>query len=195
MEEVDAVRLTIAARCRFSSPDIRATKTEPSLSQKSPNELLGGLYCRLTPCEARWLTRLVLRDYRPIELDERAVFRSFHILLPLVLKVRDQLPTAVSLVRHITLPAGPNIVAGLLKPALGTKVGRQTWLKGRSIKNCLELVGPKQISCEQKVDGEYCQIHIDLRNKGRPIQIFSKSGKDCTQDRKHWHGYICVCVL
>lgn len=187
---MDAVLLAIAAGCRFSSPAIRATEVDTSLSQKNPNELLGNLYCRLTPCEAKWLTRLVLRDYRPIELDERIIFRSCHTLLPLMLKVRDHLPTAVNLVRRITLPAKPNVVAGLLKPALGTKVGRQTWLKGRSIKNCLDLVGRNQVSCEQKIDGEYCQIHIDLRNKGRPIQIFSKSGKDSTQDRKRLHGYV-----
>jgi len=37
---------------------------------------------------------------------------------------------------------------------------------------------------------EYCQIHIDL-SKGRDwIKIFSKSGRDSTQDRVGIHGYI-----
>lgn len=39
------------------------------------------------------------------------------------------------------------------------------------------------MSIEKKYDGEYCQIHIDLANQQNPIQIFSKSGKDSTQDR------------
>lgn len=46
------------------------------------------------------------------------------------------------------------------------------------------------MSCEEKLDGEYCQIHIDL-SKGRDcIQIFSKSGKDSTMDRIGLHDAI-----
>lgn len=46
------------------------------------------------------------------------------------------------------------------------------------------------MSCEEKLDGEYCQIHIDL-SKGRDcIQIFSKSGKDSTMDRTGLHDSI-----
>ncbi|KAM0278556.1 hypothetical protein ACHAQH_005124 [Verticillium albo-atrum] len=40
------------------------------------------------------------------------------------------------------------------------------------------------------MDGEYCQIHIDLSKGSRNIQIFSKSGKDSTQDRIGVHQAI-----
>ncbi|KAH8742208.1 hypothetical protein F5883DRAFT_440439 [Diaporthe sp. PMI_573] len=77
----------------------------------------------------------------------------------------------------------------LFKPQIGVKVGRQTWLKGRSIKHCLEM-GKGFMSVKNKMDGEYCQIHIDLSRGSDRIQIFSKSGKDSTQDKKKLHGVI-----
>jgi DNA ligase 4 len=43
------------------------------------------------------------------------------------------------------------------------------------------------LSVERKYDGEYCQVHIDL-SKGRDyVKIFSKSGKDSTNDRIGLH--------
>lgn len=46
------------------------------------------------------------------------------------------------------------------------------------------------MSVERKYDGEYCQIHINTLDKSRVIQIFSKSGKDSTQDRIGLQGVI-----
>lgn len=75
-----------------------------------------------------------------------------------------------------------------MKPKLGVKVGRQQWLKGRSIKHCLDM-GHGRMSVEQKMDGEYCQIHIDASKGKHGVQIISKSGKDSTEDRQALHGY------
>ena len=75
-----------------------------------------------------------------------------------------------------------------LKPTLGVKIGRQPWFKGRSIKHCLDM-SHGRMSCEEKIDGEYCQIHIDLSKGRNCIQIFSKSGKDSTDDRIALHEY------
>ncbi|KAH8800733.1 hypothetical protein F5884DRAFT_808642, partial [Xylogone sp. PMI_703] len=49
------------------------------------------------------------------------------------------------------------------------------------------------MSVERKYDGEYCQIHIDL-NKANHIQIFSKSGKDSTSDRRGLHPALRDCL-
>ena len=70
-----------------------------------------------------------------------------------------------------------------IKPKLGTKVGRQNWFKARSIKHCMDMAGIGRMSVEKKIDGEYCQIHIDPKQGRKGIQIFSKSGKDSTEDR------------
>jgi len=39
-----------------------------------------------------------------------------------------------------------------------------------------------------RCDAEYCQIHIDLSKGSDWIKIFSKSGRDSTQDRAKIHG-------
>ncbi|KAG7130939.1 DNA ligase 4 like protein [Verticillium longisporum] len=43
------------------------------------------------------------------------------------------------------------------------------------------------MSVERKYDGEYCQVHIDLTESGAGIKIFSKSGRDSTNDRVGIH--------
>ncbi|PHH87198.1 hypothetical protein CDD83_9193 [Cordyceps sp. RAO-2017] len=40
------------------------------------------------------------------------------------------------------------------------------------------------MSVENKVDGEYCQIHVNASGNQQTIKIFSKSGKDSTEDRR-----------
>ena len=74
-----------------------------------------------------------------------------------------------------------------VKPKLSVKVGRQQWHKARSIKHCLQMC-KGLMSVEAKVDGEYCQIHVDVSKGRRGIQIFSKSGKDSTEDRDRLIG-------
>lgn len=186
MEDLDEVLTRVAAGCRFSSPAIRASNT--SRNPQSENHVLGQFFTRLSPRDAKWFTRLILKNYQPIVLEERVVLRTYHALLPRMLKVRDDLQIATDFLQHVDpSQSDPKAIASLLKPALGTKVGRPLWLKARSIKNCLDIVGRRQVSCEQKIDGEYCQIHVDLSNRNTPIRIFSKSGKDSTQDRRRLH--------
>jgi DNA ligase 4 len=59
---------------------------------------------------------------------------------------------------------------------------RAAYEKARSIKQCCQLAGQRRISVERKYDGEYCQIYIDRNKPEDCIQIFSKSGKDSTND-------------
>ncbi|KAK7996328.1 ATP dependent dna ligase domain protein [Apiospora marii] len=189
VEDIDEVLTRVAAGCRFSSPAIRASNT--SRNPQSENHVLGQFFTRLSPRDAKWFTRLILKNYQPIVLEERVVLRAYHALLPRMLKVRDDLQVATDFLQHVDpSQSDPKAIASLLKPALGTKVGRPPWLKARSIKNCLDIIGRRQASCEQKIDGEYCQIHVDLNNRDTPIQIFSKSGKDSTQDRRRLHPAI-----
>ncbi|KAI1284803.1 hypothetical protein F5Y07DRAFT_347744 [Xylaria sp. FL0933] len=189
VEEINETLGRIAAACRFSSPAVRALH-QPS-GVRDPNALLGGIYTRLGSRDAKWFTRLVLKNYRPVELDANVVFRCYHPLLPQMMKIRDDLSIATAYVRHLDeKPNDPATVASILKPRLGTKVGRQPWLKGRSIKNCMNMAQGREVACEQKIDGEYCQIHIDLRKPRDYIQIFSKNGKDSTADRIGLHKAI-----
>ncbi|CAK7212430.1 hypothetical protein SCUCBS95973_001460 [Sporothrix curviconia] len=192
VEEVDAVLHSVAARCRFSSPAVRASissrqnNTNNNTAAGVPHtQSLTRLYQRLDAGGAKWFTRLVLKDLRPVVLDDAAVARAFHPGLARALQVHADLAVAVqSLTELATHP----------RPQIGTKVGRQTWAKGRSIQNCIAIAGPQRMSCEHKMDGEYVQVHVDLVKEGGDggsvIQLFSKSGKDSTWDRVHLHSAI-----
>ncbi|OTB07774.1 hypothetical protein M426DRAFT_8373 [Hypoxylon sp. CI-4A] len=187
VKEIDDVLNSIAAASIFSSPSVRAQ----SRSSEGRNESVANIYRRLTPRDAKWFTRLVLKNYQRVVMDERLIFRCYHPLLPQIMKIRDDFSSAVAFLQHVTRsPQDHSAIASIFRPSLGTKVGRQPWLKGRSIKHCLDMGGAREMSCELKMDGEYCQIHIDLRKPHSPIQIFSKSGKDSTADRKGLHQQI-----
>ncbi|KAI0592842.1 hypothetical protein F4775DRAFT_599219 [Biscogniauxia sp. FL1348] len=189
VEEIDSVLGEIASTCRFSSPAVLASRNNQD--RKQANEALVNIYRRLSARDAKWFTRLVLKSYEPIALSHYAVFHSYHPLLPQLLKVRDDFTVATAFLQLINeSPDDQTAIASMLKPKLGMKVGRQPWFKARSIQHCLKMGRGRDISCEQKIDGEYCQIHID-RSKGFDcIQIFSKSGKDSTMDRESLHGAI-----
>ncbi|XXG99763.1 exosome 3'-_5 exonuclease subunit ski4 (Csl4) [Hypoxylon texense] len=183
VEEIDDTLSRIAAGCRFSSPSVRAL---PKV--QDANQSLANIYRRISPRDAKWFTRLVLKNYQPVAIDEHHVFRYYHFLLPQVMKVRDDITVAGDFLQRIhKSPNDQSAITSILKPCVGTKVGRQFWLKGRSIKHCLDMSRKRDMSCEQKIDGEYCQIHINLRKPSSPIQIFSKSGKDSTEDRAGLH--------
>ncbi|KAM7209130.1 hypothetical protein V8F20_000468 [Naviculisporaceae sp. PSN 640] len=192
VEEIDSLLHQIASACRFSAPSVRR-RSGGGDSNLADRELsLGDLYKRLAPRDAKWLTRLILKNFEPVVLDPQMVYRNYHPSLPSILQVQDDLTVAgrilAELRRNRSVVGRPDL-AEYLKPTLGVKVGRQPWFKGRSIKHCLDM-GHGRMSCEAKMDGEYCQIHIDLA-KGRDcIQIFSKSGKDSTRDRFKLHEPI-----
>lgn len=161
----------------------------PSSTPKNREEALGNIYTRFSPRDAKWFTRLFLKNYQPVILDQQLVYRHYHPRLPLILKVRDDFVDAGRILanhkRERTVTERDEF-AKHLQPKLGVKVGRQHWIKGRSLKQCLQI-GYGRMSCEEKYDGEYCQIHIDLTKGYDCIQIFSKSGKDSTKDRKALH--------
>lgn len=191
VEEIDETLGRIAAACRFSSPTVRAQYQ--ASTPHDANTLLAKIYTRLGSRDAKWFTRLVLKNYQPVALNANVVFRCYHPLLPQMMKIRDDLSISTAFVRHIDATSNqPSAIASILKPRLGTKVGRQPWFKGRSIKNCMNMLRGREFVCEQKLDGEYCQIHIDLRKPHNSIQIFSKSGKDSTADRIGLHRLVKI---
>ncbi|KAI0392610.1 hypothetical protein F5Y17DRAFT_435582 [Xylariaceae sp. FL0594] len=191
VEEIDNGLSRLAATCRFSSPAVRALHPASDSESRDPSSILGRIYSRLGSRDAKWFTRLVLKNYQPVVLDSHAVFRNYHPLLPQMMKIRDDISVATAFVRHIDESShDPTAIARILKPRLGTKVGRPPWFKGRSIKHCMDMLRGRDFACEKKMDGEYCQIHVDLSKRHNPIQIFSKSGKDSTADRVHLHQAI-----
>lgn len=198
LEEIDDVLSRIAltvAGVSCTSPG--------DAEDNSPLALLSPIFRRLTGREAKWLVRMILKSYAPIELPEQAILRCFHFLLPELLVVKNSIEAAVAVLGHQDLRQQPhdpptdqraNIrrrVERYLAPELGVMIKRQRYYKARSISHCYNMTNRRYMSVERKYDGEYCQIHIDrTRTSGCQIQIFSKSGKDSTNDRIRLHGAI-----
>jgi len=197
IEEIEEVLLTIAGKSRFSSPEVRSLALK-STKDDGVTDLLGPLYQRLQAREAKWLTRLILKNYEPIIISDSFIYRLYHPFLPGLLKVQAELRPALKILKTLDYDpskGGPPVddidVLSAVRPAIGTKIGRQPFFKARSIKHCVEMAQNRRMSVEKKYDGEYCQIHIDMSQAPQQqIKIFSKSGKDSTQDRVKVHQYV-----
>jgi len=197
------VLLTVASRSRHSSPAVRSHAVRGS--NQDPTQVLADVYLRLQSREAKWFTRMILKCYTPVVIPEYFTYSSFHYMLPDFLKVHDNFQIAIELLREtssalkFSMPNEKEQSLGRatfikdLKPIVGIKVGRQPFLKARSIKHCVDMARNRWMAIEKKYDGEYCQVHIDL-SKQEKIKMFSKSGKDSTRDRAKLHGAILECL-
>ena len=201
VQEVDLALAQIASKCRFSGPSIQR-----SYSAVSVDDALAPIFRRLSSRDAKWLTRLILKDYSPVEVPEKLVLRKFHFMMPTLLTFQDSMEAALRMLSRepiASFPANPspdyaeylmrNVMAHL-PPQLGVKIGRPDFHKARGLKHCCTLARKRMMSLEKKYDGEYCQIHVDLSRGNNCIQIFSKSGKDSTQDRIGVHQAIKECL-
>ncbi|KIV93064.1 hypothetical protein PV10_04309 [Exophiala mesophila] len=198
LEEIDDALSRIA----LSVAGISSTSPGGS-EDNSALAVLSPIFRRLTSREAKWLVRMILKSYAPIEFPEQTVLRCFHFLLPELLVVKNSIEAAVTVLGHHDLRQHPHappidqrasirqLVERYLAPELGIMIKRQRYYKARSITHCYNMTDRRYMSVERKYDGEYCQIHIDrTRTPGCQIQIFSKSGKDSTNDRIRLHGAI-----
>lgn len=198
LEEVDRALEGIAKACRFSAPSVK--ENDNSTAFPGVDSTLERIYHRLQSREAKWFTRMILKDYPSFELREGMVLRCLDSRLPTMMKNQDNFQSAINSLRN---PDQVNNVTGTDQenaevarvpvspiPKIGVKVGRTTYLKGRSIKHAVSMIGGRAMSAERKYDGEYFQIHVDLTKDKKWIQVFSKSGKDSTRDRKGIHGIV-----
>lgn len=205
MQEVDDVLATFAAHCRFSDPS--TPRPPPGSDTRDPE--LQGIIGRSSPVEAKWLVRLILKCSKPVSIDESLVLKSFHFLLPDLLHFQRDFRAAMMLLKgdlkgyHANPdPRSQQLfkqqASEKLRPQVGTKVGRPTFYKARAMDYCVNtMLGAKEWVVERKYDGEYCEIHIDLSRSNVPsecIQIFSKSGKDSSTDRKGLHPTLVECL-
>jgi DNA ligase-4 len=194
---VDRLLTQLAARYRFSDAAIRSQRDWHAMTDEEFKEIL----VRLESWEAKWLVRLVLRDYCTVALDEDCVFGMYHFLLPDLLMFQNDFDAVFGMLRGelSCYPAVPcNLqersmrleAAHKLKPVVGVKVGRPTFKKAWSFKHCFQMVGNHAWAAENKYDGEYCEIHVDLTNAPQDLRIFSKNGKDATADRQQLRATI-----
>lgn len=191
LEEVDQTLENIAKVNRYSAPSVRASDSD--IASIDVIESLKRIFQRLQSREAKWFTRIILKDYPGIEIKERTVFDCIDPRLQSAMKIQDNFKSAVDSLSALQtiesvernqanqsqVPGGP---MNTTRPRIGVKIGRPTYLKGRSIKHAVQMIAGRTMSVERKYDGEYCQIHIEVCREGS-IKIFSKNGKDATNDR------------
>lgn len=196
VEKIDGTLHQLAASVSFSSPAVRSSRRAQNPVLGEDGHLLEVFFRTLTPRDAKWMCRLVLKNFFPVVVPEHLVYSRCHPLLPTVMRIHDNFAVAIRLLDEhhrnsqvLDVDLDKADLPRLIKPQVGVKVGRQTWLKARSIKHALDM-GRGLMSCETKMDGEYCQIHIDLSKGHDCIRIFSKSGKDSTTDRVKLHNAI-----
>lgn len=196
VEEIDHALQELASRCRFSGPEVRSTS-----SKTEPLTILKRIFLRLKSFEAKWFTRLLLKDFSPVVLKWNSTLTAYHFLLPGLLNFQNSFTASIELLRGPLkrYHANPDETSRrlfkqeavkLISPRIGIKVGRPLFFKARSISHCLKMAGNEKWAMERKYDGEYCEIHIDLSRETNCIQIFSKSGKDSTEDRRAVHQTI-----
>jgi len=136
LERVDRLLAQLAARHRFSDPTIQK-KRDCDIDTDAE---LKDIFIRIESVEAKWLVRLLLRQYCTIELDEDFVLEQYHFLLPDLLKFQNDFDVASSLLLQdmSTFPSVPDPAskramrieaAEKLKPTVGVKVGRPTFYK------------------------------------------------------------------
>ena len=192
LEQVDNALAIVAARCRFSAPKVRARGVE---EDSEVSNALENVYQRLQSREAKWFTRLILKDFSCVELPENLIYASIDPRLRVAMQMYHDFESAICELRKLPASQMADSVQGgftqqcaedahLLPPKVGVKVGPPKWAKAKGgIKHAVSVVDCRSMSVERKHDGEYCQIHVDLSKGEDCIQIFSKSGKDSTSDR------------
>ncbi|KAL6706353.1 hypothetical protein ACN47E_005643 [Coniothyrium glycines] len=191
IEDVDRLLIQLAAKYRFSDAAIRRQR-DPDVNIDAA---LKEIFIRLESWEAKWMVRLILRDYCTINLEERFVLQQYHFLMPELLMFQNDFEAVFDMLKgdlrkYPAVPT-PSQECGMrteasreLKAVVGVKVGRPTFHKAWSLKHCFQLVGKRAWAAEVKYDGEYCEVHIDLDSAIQKVKIFSKNGKDSTADRQ-----------
>ncbi|KAF2220582.1 hypothetical protein BDZ85DRAFT_184896, partial [Elsinoe ampelina] len=190
LDEVDKMLCALASGYKYSSPEVRQEYNP----QVDPQAALTNIIRRSSPSEAKWLIRLILKDLSPVKLDEYLVLRSLHFLLPDILRFQHDFTVAAETLKgpFRKYPSCPDaqsasllrkLVSGSYRPQVGIKISRSSFVKARSIDHCLQITGQRRWMIERKYDGEYCEMHIDLSKGTDWLKIFSKSGKNSTDDR------------
>lgn len=112
VEDIDGVLLQIASFNTESSLEVQSLANTPGWNNADHVTLLGDLYRQLQPREAKWLTRLVLKNLTPLKVpdDLDLSASSGHSNLPQCLRVSIKIApiTASTVIRR----EGPKTIRG-----------------------------------------------------------------------------------
>lgn len=197
LEEVDAALANLASRNRFSGPKVKEREHDGVIQASFES-----IYRRLHSSEAKWLTRMILKDFSHVHIEADLLYSALDTRFPDVMQIYDDLESAVGALKHLptsyrhsdccrALSQHRTADISFLSPQIGIKVGSPIWVKARGgVPHAVSIIDCRTMSVERKHDGEYCQIHIDLSKGEDCVLIFSKSGKNSTTDRTGVHDAI-----
>jgi DNA ligase-4 len=155
LDEIDGILDQIAVSLPFLSATLKENfKQKPTQSIRRDN-LLSNLFQRLHSSKAKWMIRMLLKNYSPAHVPETVAMNEFHFLLPDLLRFQSTIQAAAELLDTSTIRCLPIQLAadardGLrevarqeLKPQVGTIAARPVYEKARSIKHCCQLAGTR----------------------------------------------------
>lgn len=198
LDTIDELLDEMAQLSHFSSADLQNKANPP----RTRRQILRDLFCTLSPVEAKWLTRIILRTsqtYAPISkwtitnlrywfmTDLFSVHNEFDHVLNIVHKLEQKNGV-------LSRPEDPLHLIALVERYLCPRIGHRVEMikceKGLSSVHVHKLLqqttNKDKITAwaEIKYDGERMQIHVDrTRSLDKQIVIFSKSGRESTTDR------------
>ena len=90
LEEINDALDEIAANVKSSAPTLRA-----SARFLDPVDALSPILLRLRSVEAKWLVRMLLKSYYPVQIPEAVTMQQFHFLLEDLLKIQNDFGAAL----------------------------------------------------------------------------------------------------
>jgi len=85
LEEINDILDQIAATSSFSSFDLREKVKAIYPQPVQASDALSRIFRRLSGCEAKWMIRMILKSYSPVQIPEELVLRQVHFFLPKLL--------------------------------------------------------------------------------------------------------------
>lgn len=148
LEELDETLDRVTATSPLSSTELRQRAEAKYEEPIRTYDVLAQIFRRLYSTEAKWMVRMILKSYSPVQIPETLAMQKFHFLLPNVLGFQNSFEAAVRILSGTSIrrmPAQPTIAVELslrdkaarrLKPQIRVMITRTAHDKARSIRHC-----------------------------------------------------------
>jgi len=104
LEELDEILNQITATLSFSSVDLRERIKEKYSRSIGADNSLSRIFRVLNSSEAKWLVRILLKNYSPVRVPETLAMQKFHFLLPDLLSFQNSFRSRREAPRRIDYP-------------------------------------------------------------------------------------------
>lgn len=112
LEELDDTLDWVAATSPVSSIELRQRMEAKYAEPSRTHDVLSRIFRRLYSSEAKWMVRIILKNFSPVQIPETLAMQKFHFLLPDVLSFQNSFEAAVRILSGTSIrrmPAQPTI--------------------------------------------------------------------------------------